>query len=131
MQDPDRIRSFGCYNTRIQEQPIEECVQMPQLPEVLVPVSTLHLSARGRENANIDPDLGFIWRISVKVMGRIVSAILAGSANRYRAFVVPLRDPRGSLTRCCGSFQIGPRFGTSRSGMKLCISVLALQICLI
>ena len=57
---------------------------MPQLPEVLVPVSTLHLSARGRENANIDPDLGFIWRISVKVMDRIVSAIL-GSANRYRA----------------------------------------------
>jgi len=32
----------------------------------------------------MDASLGFIWRISVKVMDRIVSAIL-GSANRYRA----------------------------------------------
>jgi len=84
---------------------------MPQLPEVLVPVSTLHLSARGRENANIDPDLGFIWRISVKVMGRIVSAILAGSANRYRAFVVPLRDPRDSLRAAAEVFELAQRLG--------------------
>jgi hypothetical protein len=37
------------------------------LPEVLIAVSTSRLSCkRGRENANIDAGLGFIWRISVK-----------------------------------------------------------------
>src|SRR5215471_11573391 len=37
------------------------------LSEVLVAVSTSRLSLQeGRENANIDAGLGFIWRISVK-----------------------------------------------------------------
>jgi hypothetical protein len=36
-----------------------------ELPEVLVAVSTSRtLLQEGRENANIDAGLGFIWRIS-------------------------------------------------------------------
>jgi hypothetical protein len=34
------------------------------LPEVLVAVTPPVCLARGRENANIDAGLGFIWRIS-------------------------------------------------------------------
>src|SRR5262249_46698469 len=58
----------------------KECVQMPGkwpdqileqafgLPEVLVAITPPVCLARGRENANIDAGLGFIWRISVGVV---------------------------------------------------------------
>jgi hypothetical protein len=68
-------RSMSC----IQEQPTEECVQMPgkmarsdPRPSVRVTRgdgSGQHLASvlqEGRENANIDAGLGFIWRILVE-----------------------------------------------------------------
>jgi hypothetical protein len=38
------------------------------LPEVLVAVSLASVLQEGRENANIDAGLGFIWRISAQTM---------------------------------------------------------------
>jgi hypothetical protein len=38
------------------------------LLEVLVAVSTASVLREGRENANIDAGLGFIWRISAKML---------------------------------------------------------------
>src|SRR5215813_8675806 len=64
----------------IQEQPQKECIQMPRKmarsdprPSVRVTRgagSGQHLASvlqEGRENANIDAGLGFIWRISVQI----------------------------------------------------------------
>jgi hypothetical protein len=53
------------------------------LPEVLVAVTTSVCLARGPEkNTNIDPGLGFIWRISVYPIGGSVILILFDNAER-------------------------------------------------
>ena len=114
-QPPRQHETFDSHAFKSNRQ--KECVQMPGrwpdqtldqafgLPEVLGAVSTSRLVLQeGRENANIDAGLGFIWRISVEgsrsAWGHLMERARRRRWVRLASRVCPVagHGPRGNAT---------------------------------